>query len=242
MESIRRFLLKDPLRNAYQISMLDENGLKVITDDMEKPHGIILVREGTITMKGDKDVLLNLMERLEPGEYRFHSVDAEAFEAAAMYVQDIDDHPTWMLKRDRDKFGEPEMEVVPLEEKDAVEINEYWGLGERDSTEYIRYRIKKGPAYGIRQDGELVAWSLTHRVTDHVMMLGFLHVKEDWRRNGFAKAITERLCRDALELGVIPVVDIFKDNRESLELAYNLGFEKIGEGHWFSGRIPSENN
>ncbi len=242
MKSVEEFLRKDPLRNAYQISMLDEERVKILVDDMEEPKGVILIRESTISMKGDRDILVDLFFDVEPGEYRFHSIDAEAFEAAKVCVRDIDDRPTWMLKRERDKFGEPKMDVVPLEEDEAHEINEYWGLGESDSTDYIKHRIKNGPAYGIYRDSELVAWSLTHRVTEDAMMLGFLHVKEEWRRKGFAKAITEKLCQDALEQGVTPVVDIFKDNSESLELAYDLGFEKIGEGHWFSGRVPSENN
>ncbi len=242
MKSVRKFLRKDPLRNAYQISMLREEEVEVFADDKDEPKGVILIREGTISMKGDKGILVDLFDEVEPGEYRFHSIDAEAFEAAKVCVRDIDDRPTWMLKRERDKFGEPKMDVVTLEEDEAHEINEYWGLGESDSTEYIKRRIREGPAYGIYQNGELVAWSLTHRVTEYAMMLGFLHVKEEWRRKGFAKAITEALCQDAIELDVTPVVDIFKDNGESLELAYALGFEKIGEGHWFSGRIPSENN
>ncbi len=245
MKNIREFLHRDPLRNAYQVAMLEEEDVEIQVDDREKPRGVVLIRENTISMKGSRDALIGLLKELEPGEYRFHSVDAEAFEAAKMCVQNIDDRPTWMFKRGKDKFGEPDTEVVPVEEEDAELIGEYWGLGKRDSTEYVKRRIREGPAYGIYRDDELLAWSLTHRVTADAMMLGFLHVKEEWRRRGLAKAITERLCQDALELGVTPVADIFQDNEESLELATTLGFERIGEGHWFSGRIPetqSENN
>ncbi len=242
MDAVKKFLRKDPLRNAYQISMVEEENVEVLVDDDKDPCGVILIRENTISMKGTSDALIDIFKKVEPGEYRFHSIDAEAFKAAKVCVQDIDDQPTWLLKRERNKFGEPGTETVPLKEEDAYEINEYWGLGERDSTEYIKRRIREGPAYGVYRDGELVAWSLTHRVTDEAMMLGFLHVKEDRRRMGLAKAITERLCQDALELDVTPVVDIFQDNRGSLELAETLGFERIGEGHWFSGSIQSKNS
>lgn len=240
MRNIRKFLQRDAIRNAYQISMLDADGVTVETDDMDDPSGVVLVLEGTVTMKGKKTTLVELLKRLEPGEYRFHSIDSQAFEAAKEVVEDIDDSPTWMFKRGSEKFEEPDVDVVPLPEDAAHEINRYWRLQGGDSTDYIRNRIRNGPAYGIYIDNELVAWSLTHRVTEDAMMLGFLHVKEEWRCRGMAKAVTERLCQEASELGVVPVVDIYQDNVKSLELAKTMGFEKIGEGHWFSGKITRE--
>ncbi|MGM0510583.1 MAG: GNAT family N-acetyltransferase, partial [Thermoplasmatota archaeon] len=183
---------------------------------------------------------VDLLKQVPEGEYRFHSVGPEGFRASEEVVKDIDDHPTWMFKRPQDAFREPEHETVELLEEDSEVIDQFWNLSGGDSTDYIEDRISNGPAYGIRRDGDLVAWCLTHHVTESAMTLGFLHVKEDWRGRGFAKSVTESMCQYALENGLIPVIDIFKDNEPSLDLAKSLGFQKIGENHWFGGEITTE--
>ncbi len=235
MDSVKKFLSLDPLKNAYQIAMMDQDEVRIIADD--DPRNVVLVREGTITMRGG-DGLTALIQKIQPGTYRFHSVDTESFDAVKGCLEDVDDRPTWILKRPPERIGKPEIPASPLTDDDALEISKYWGRSHMDSQEYISKRIREAPAYGIRKDGELVAWSLTHRVTEDAMMLGFLHVKEPWRRQGLARAVTETLCQHALEMGLTPVVDIYHDNEASFLLAKSMGFEVIGENHWFSGHIP----
>ncbi len=237
MDCVKKFLSREPLKNAYQIAVMDEEDLRVIVDDRESPENVVLVNEGTITMRGG-DGLSALIREISPGTYRFHSVDTGSFQAVKGCLEEIDDRPTWILKRPPERIGEPQIEASPLTEEDALEISKYWGRSHMDSVAYITKRIRDAPAYGIRKDGELVAWSLTHRVTEDAMMLGFLHVKEQWRRQGLARAVTEALCQHALEYGLTPVVDIYHDNEASFLLAKSMGFEVIGENHWFSARVP----
>lgn len=229
----KRFLQKEPLKNSYLIARLDDYDVIVYND---KDHKVVLIEsDGYISMRGDKDGLVSVLSEIDDGEYRFHAVDNEGYQAAKKIISIEDDRPTWFYKRPSRNFEGPDIDVEKLVVGDAEEINKYWGLQGSDSTDYISERISNGPAYGIRRDGELVAWTLTHYITDQVLNLGFLHVKEDWRRRGFAKAITEQMCRYAEENGQIPVVDIFKDNEASISLAESLGFEQISEHHWFSG-------
>ena len=235
-ETAYKFLSVDELRNSYLIARLDEGDIYL--DDDSKPNGVLVNNGEIISMRGNVEVLIKMMKKIEPGQYRFHSVDSSSFEAAERYVEDIDDSPTWMLFRPKEAFGNLETEVDKLNLNDVSVINEHWGLGESDSSDYIAHRIKTGPAYGIRRDDELVAWVLTHYITDSAMCLGFLHVKECWRRRGFAKDLTDAICQDAEKQNLTPVVDIFQDNVASLSLSKSLGFEKIGENHWFEGTIP----
>lgn len=230
------FLSKDKLRNSYLISRLDEG--EIYLDDKKDPKAVMVNNNKYISMRGEVDTLVDLMKDLEPGKYHFHSIDPISFEAAERYVKDIDDHPTWMMYRPEEALGKPKTKVEELNLDDVTIIDENWGPGEEDSSDYISHRIKEGPGYGIRKDNELVAWLLTHYITDSAICLGFLHVKEGWRRRGFAKDLTEVICNYAKEKDLTPVVDIFQDNVASLSLSKSLGFEKIGENHWFEGTVP----
>ncbi len=229
----KRFLNEEPLKNSYLIAKLDDEDVDLYIND--EPEAVLIEYDGYISMRGEKNSLINLLSELKNKEYRFHAIDNAAFEAVKEVVDIEDDRPTWFFKRPNTYFEEPDLKVEELEVEDAEVINEYWGLQGSDSTDYIAERIRKAPAYGIRRHGELVAWTLTHYVTDDVLNLGFLHVKRDWRREGFAKDITEHMCKYAEENNQVPVVDIFKTNKPSISLAETLGFQRISEHHWFNG-------
>ncbi len=233
----KEFLSQEPVINCYQLARVDEEKADVFLDDEDHPRATLIMSDGIVTTRGMKDAVEELLlDHLEENEeYRFHAVDPQSFKAVEEVAEVEDDRETWLYIRLYEKVEEPKNEVVPLKEEDALEINKYWGLGGEDSTDYIKERIKQGPAYGIRKKGELVAWTLTHFVTDEVMVLGMLHVKKDWRRKGLAKDITERMCRVGEKRDLIPAVQIFKDNEPSLSLAEDLGFEMRGEHHWFNG-------
>ncbi|GEM_PF-1689895 len=236
-EKAREYLSQEPVVNSYQIARLDDDRSEVFLNQKKNMSGVLIISGGTVTLRGGleavKDLLLENLD--EDEEYRFHSIDPHSFKAVKETVEVDDDRPTWLLVRLYEKAKEPEEEIASLKEKDASVINEYWGLGGQDSTDYIKRRINQGPAYGIRKEGELVGWSLTHFITDEVMVLGMLHIKEAWRRKGLAKALTEAMCKECEKKGLIPAVQIFKDNEPSFSLAEDLGFEIRAEHHWFDG-------
>ncbi|MEF8873548.1 MAG: GNAT family N-acetyltransferase [Candidatus Thermoplasmatota archaeon] len=236
-ETAREYLSQEPVVNSYQIARLDDDRSDVFLDNENDPKGVLITSDGIATLRGDLDALQDFLEEnLEDDEeYRFHAIDPQSFKAVKEIVDVKDDRETWLLVRRYREPKEPKEKIDSLKEEDASVINEYWGLGGNDSTDYIKRRIKEGPAYGIRKEGELVGWSLTHFITDKVMVLGMLHIKEGWRRKGFAKAVTEAMCRESKKRGLIPAVQIFKDNEPSFSLAMDLGFEIRAEHHWFNG-------
>lgn len=234
----KSYLSREPVVNSYQMARLEENESEVFLEGEDDISGVLIRKEGTITMRGNFDAVKNLLkENLGKGEdYRFHAVDPNSFRAAKKILEIEDDRPTWLLRREYEDPREPEIDISPLNKDDAHVINEYWGLSGSDSTDYIKERIEKGPAYGVRREDELVGWCLTHFLTDEVMVLGMLHIKNDWRRKGFAKALTEKLCMRADEKDLVPAVQIFKDNDASTSLASDLGFEIRADHHWFDGK------
>jgi ribosomal protein S18 acetylase RimI-like enzyme len=118
--------------------------------------------------------------------------------------------------------------VTSLGPADAAGIRNYWPYGR--SAEHLRRRIAAGPSCGIRQNGRLVAWGLTH---DDGSM-GFLHVLKEFRGRGMARSITTALAGRLLRLGATPFLYIVKKNRPSISLTESMGFERVGEYGWFA--------
>jgi GNAT superfamily N-acetyltransferase len=117
--------------------------------------------------------------------------------------------------------------VTSLRPDDAAAIRDYWPYGR--SAEHLRRRIATGPSCGIRHQGRLAAWGLTH---DDGSM-GFLHVLKEYRGHGMARALTTALAGRLLRLGATPFLYIVKRNRPSISLTESMGFERIGEYGWF---------
>lgn len=119
-------------------------------------------------------------------------------------------------------------DCVPLVVSDASHIYENSKYKEYTSIEYIEERIVKGVGYGIREEGKLVAWALTH--DDGAM--GFLHVLEEYRERGYARDVSVAMIRRLLEMGEVPYVHIEEDNERSMNLSLKTGFRKDRRVHW----------
>ena len=63
--------------------------------------------------------------------------------------------------------------------------------------------------------------------------IGFLHVLDAYRRQGYAYALTVYLIQQLRQQGKIPFVHIEETNAKSLRLAMKLGFQTDRRVHWF---------
>lgn len=96
------------------------------------------------------------------------------------------------------------------------------------SVPYIEERIDRGMALGIREDGRLIAWAITH--DDGA--IGFLNVLEEYREKGYGTRITAAIINKLLELGELPFVHIQEENTKSMNLAFKVGFRMDRRMHW----------
>lgn len=114
--------------------------------------------------------------------------------------------------------------------EDAAQIAHLWANGRQLS--YVRWRISAGPSAAIRRDGRLVAWGMTH--ADGSMAM--LRVMEQYRGQGFARAITYALARRVIATGLRPFLHIHRDNRASINLCESMGFTRHSLCAWFGQR------
>ena len=123
----------------------------------------------------------------------------------------------------------PQSQIAPLSVNDARYMYEHSLYQGVTSPDYIRARIQQGLSAGIHEDGQLVAWAMTHDDS----AIGFLHVLEAYRKKGYAYQLTVYLIHQLRQQDKIPFVHIEETNLKSLNLAIKLGFQKDRRVHWF---------
>ncbi|MFW6145047.1 MAG: hypothetical protein ACOC55_05690 [Candidatus Natronoplasma sp.] len=159
IERAKGFLAQESVVNSYQVARLEEDRSEVFLDCRDEPSAVLIISDEIVTMRGSLEGVQGLLTKHleEDKEYRFHAVDPHSFKAAKEVVDIEDDRPAWLLIRLYEKAKKPKHDLEPLKKEDASVINEHWGLGSEDSTDYIKKRIEEGPAYGIRKKDELTA-------------------------------------------------------------------------------------
>jgi len=111
--------------------------------------------------------------------------------------------------------------VRELKNKDADFIFKHSHYQDFTSKAYIRERIEVDCSAGVIVKGELAAWGLTH--DDGAV--GFIHVRETFRKRGFARMIMESLIRDKRENNKDVFLNVEPDNFKAKKLFYSLDFE-----------------
>jgi 8-oxo-dGTP diphosphatase len=104
------------------------------------------------------------------------------------------------------------------------------------SVDYLKTRIEKGLSAGIEENGQLLAWVLTHDDS----AIGTLHVRESARRRGYASTLTQYMIFELRNRGIIPFVQIEPGNVASIKLAQKIGFRFDREVSWMALRKKKE--
>ena len=115
-----------------------------------------------------------------------------------------------------------------LEENDAYFIYEKLGNKEEYTVEYLKERIKKDVSAGIKFNGELAAWGLTH----DDKTIGFLYVLEKYRNKGYASEILKSLISQKEEMGEKTYLNVFKKNDKSNNLMRKLKLKYTKDVYW----------
>ena len=130
-----------------------------------------------------------------------------------------------------------QFKIRQLKPEDADFIFAHSHYRDFTSKVYIRERIEADCSAGIINAGELAAWGLTH--DDGA--LGFIHVREDFRKRGFARLIMQQLIGDKRKKSQDIFLNVEPDNLKAKKLFYSLGFEFDREISWIKLKKNSLN-
>lgn len=180
-----------------------------------------------------------LMEALPSGFTILHLT--EKFPLPLLEARAVQFHPqpAWLFElRHEDFVDVPDGRVSPLDPGFAGRVAKLW-QPEWPAEGYVRRRIETGPTAAIYENGEPIAWALTHTITDRVGILGMVHVLESHRGKGLARAVVAAVAGALLRLGKRPTLHAFVDNTASLNLFPTLGFRRVKRQVWGDAVFPS---
>lgn len=126
-------------------------------------------------------------------------------------------------------MDKPKYNAVPISLDDVDFIFENSTYKDYLTKDYISDRIKKGISAGIYKSGKLIAWAITH--DDGAM--GFLNVLEEYRRRGYAQAVSYSMIDQLRAKKKIPFAHIEENNIKSMNLTLKMGFLKDRVVNWF---------
>ena len=244
-EAVRPFLMRDPVRNAVVINRVFHNAEFSLTfaDQMPDPKGVLALRPAGgadsphqfAVHATDPLAALRVLRAVPRGFCLYHVADELSFPV----IRERAEVGWWgeaiLYRLDPSDFRDVQAHSVePLDPKYAAKIAKIWEP-EWPAEGYVRSRIEGGLNGAIYEDGEPVAWYLTHLETDDVVMLGFLHVLDAYRGRGYAKSLSSALIKQTFAKGKTPCCHVYTDNVPSIRLMEGLGFRRVCLQAWGDG-------
>jgi len=239
-DSARAFLHMDPVGNAVVWDRAFQQPHYDVYTEGRPTRGLVAVhrtarRDGAnfVAMHAiDLDAASALCEHLPKGFTIFHLTEEFPVTLLARRADEFHPRPAWLFQLDpRELVDHPDDRVRPLAPEWAAKVATLW-RADWPAEPYVRERIEGGPTAAIYEDGEPVAWALTHTVTDRVGIIGMVHVVEDHRRKGLAKSVVAAVSRALIESGKLPALHAYPDNAASLALFPTLGYRQVKLQVW----------
>jgi ribosomal protein S18 acetylase RimI-like enzyme len=123
---------------------------------------------------------------------------------------------------------ESALSISKLKPSDASQIYNNSTYKTFTSKEYIEEQIKMGPGSGFFDGSKLAGWVLTH--DDRA--IGALHVLDQYRRKGIARALLVDIIGKVRNEGQTPYTYVETSNGASMGLVKSLGFVPDRPIHW----------
>lgn len=221
-EKVIRFLEKEKLKNINIINFLENNEF---IDAFQVGNSILAkAKSDNIWIYfsiSAKEEFLQLLELLSEEDKYFATVE----EWMIPYLTKTNliewDLKTWQFYLpDEINLPIPCAEFRELQISDAEFVYKNSDYKEFLSIDYIQERIEKGISSGLIINDQLTAWA----ITQDDGAIGFLHVVDKHRRNGFAYQIMLDMIRKLKRAGKIPITYIEDGNNKSVQLMKKIGF------------------
>jgi len=163
-------------------------------------------------------------ELLAPGEEFWCLVSQEQWPLvqAAFHVLEV--YEEWqMLFRGDPAVLDPGV-ALPL---GPVDLPEMMALAQSEGmTAFESDPLARGPWFGVRQDGVLVAQGGTHFMTGRVAEIGNIVTAHGHRRRGYASQVVAALVQAHRAQGRTVFLQVLKDNAPAIACYERLGFER----------------
>jgi ribosomal protein S18 acetylase RimI-like enzyme len=143
--------------------------------------------------------------------------------------QVLEAHEEWQMLFRGDPAALDPGTALPLGPADLPEMV---ALARREGMmAFGRDPLARGPWFGARRDGVLVAQGGTHFIVSRVAELGNIVTAREYRRQGYGSQVVAALVRAHRAQGKAVFLQVFKDNTPAVACYERLGFERLRTMH-----------
>lgn len=232
---VRRLLARDRVGNLTVTGALsaEPDGFKVYLDDARRPAGV-LARGWCVKLHVRSPRVLSRLLPVLPRKRAllFAGISARARHALAEHWTIVMEHTCWLYYLKGRPIGRATHRVRPLEPRHARLVARHWSHGGPDAAEYLRGRIKDGPACAVFEKGRPVSWALMQDDGQ----LGVMFTLPRARGRGYAKSVALGLSRAVRARGRTPFLYTLQSNKPAQRLAEKIGFHRWGDYRWLEAR------
>lgn len=162
---------------------------------------------------------------LVPGEEFWCLVGREQWRLVQAVFNVLEAHEEWQMLFRGDPAALDPGAAVPLGPADLPEMVT---LAQREGMmAFESDPLARGPWFGMRRDGALVAQGGTHFTTERVAEIGNIVTAREHRRQGYASQVVAALVQAHRAQGRSVFLQVFKDNAAAIACYERLGFERL---------------
>jgi ribosomal protein S18 acetylase RimI-like enzyme len=242
-----RYLAGDPLRNAFALYDLQEEGDRVrcyAATEGDSFMGYLLAWHGrkypNVIATGTAEAAKVLLPRAPPSPCTFMSAPELSASVEArrevtarrlmdfMVVEATGFRPA--DTKDAERLGEEDARSLEALYRDATEEPRAWGQW-----------AEQGLAFGLRFGERLIAAAGTHFVSRERCLIGGVYTLPDFRRQGCAAAVTSAVTREALKKSNQVGLMVVSTNVAAIGLYGKLGYRRGVQWAWLdsgTGHVP----
>lgn len=180
-----------------------------------------------VAFHGDSPTRIAALTRqlLAPDEAFYCLVGEEQWSLVQAAYRVLEVHEEWqMLFRGNPAVFDPG-NAVPLHTSDVAEMA---ALAKREGvTAFERDPLARGPWYGVRRNGTLVAQGGTHLMLSRAAEIGNIVTRQEHRRRGYGSQAVAALVQALHAQGKAVFLQVFKDNAAASACYERLGFERL---------------
>ncbi len=236
--ALRAFLAHDPIAHCYLLGDLEPPYFSATRFFVARKAGAITALVAryefdeipTVLAAGDSGGVLELLRNpYRPLAARFHFFEEHAEAVGALYdLPHLERMLRMGLDRDRFRPAAAAAEPVPLAEADAEEVHRLYAGWERRyfGAQAVRVSLRRGPWFGIRDAGRLVAVAGTHALNlrDRVAAIGGVFTHPEHRGRGLASTLVTALLGRLIEHADRIGLNVVEGNEPAITAFSRLGF------------------
>lgn len=228
---IRKILNIDPIWSAYALADLSPQHA-IFCRWHHSAEGVVLAYSGltppVLFACGPKEDVIALITQVPPGMYQYTLLPEHRFSLEPLLSTQSELQMWRMSYQGVSPEIDPDPDVYRLLREDLDSLNSLFADHEDRPDSFHSRQLEEGPFFGAYHDGELVAVSGIHVLSESASMaaIGNVFTHPAHRGQGFGRKVSACVISELRKMGIQTIVlNVAKDNYAAVHLYQDLGFQ-----------------